>query len=95
MNTQEKREWYAKKFPDTQGNIARKSHISHGTYHTRLKDMSFTADELIRTSRAYHVNPIETLIAFGYLRPDDAPGYRSASQLTTKQLLNELNNRVK
>lgn len=57
--------------------------------------MSFTADELIKNSRAYHVNPIETLIAFGYLQPDDAPGYRSASQLTTKQLLNELNKRVK
>lgn len=82
--------------------IARHTGMSKSTAFRRLKDLSFTAEDIINIARAYHADPIEGLVAFQYLTPEEPTGkpYQEPTMqdtlkdCTDEQLLAEVRRRM-
>ena len=61
-------------------------------------DCSFTAENVILLARAYGKDPVEALVAFGYLRDDErgiAAKRHTLQQVADQELIEELSRRLK
>lgn len=73
MKSMDKHNWLAAAMNGESVNeLATKSGISSATAWRQFNnDLNFTAENVILIARAYHKDPVEALVAFGYLRDDE------------------------
>ena len=97
MNMNKKQEWYARTTGgDSFNKVGRKSGRDPSAISkAAAKGWKLSAETVIAIALGYHQNPVDALIACGYIPPVNGTHGITLEQATNRQLLDEIEKRMK